>query len=50
MKALNSLLKRAAEVNFLYCSRVVDRGGKELVISNLLYVDDTLLFCEADKD
>ena len=31
-------------------SRIVDRRGEELVISQLLYADDTRLFCEADKN
>ena len=50
MEAFSGLLKHAVEGNFLFSSRIANRIGKELIISHLLYIDDTLLFCKVDKD
>ena len=50
MEALSNLFKLAVEGNYFTGCKVADRGGEELVISHILYADDTLLFCEADKD
>ena len=50
MEPLSCLINHAIEGNYLSGSKIADRRGEELVISHLLYVDDTLLFCEADKD
>ena len=50
MEALSCLINRVVEGNYLFGSRIADRRGEELVISYLLYADDTLLFCEANKD
>ena len=50
MEALSILLKHAIEGNFLSGSRVEIRGGEGEAISHLFYVDDTLLFCEPNKD
>ena len=41
---------RAVEGNYLSGSRIANGRGEELVISHLLYADDTLFFCETDKD
>ena len=49
MEAFSRLLKRAVEENYLSRSRIAERGGVEMSISHLLYADDTLLFCEANK-
>ena len=50
MEALSMLVQRAVEGNFLFGSRVAIRGGEGEVIAHLFYVDDTLLFCEPNKD
>ena len=38
------------EGNYLSGSKIAERGGVETSISHLLYTNDTLLFCEANKD
>ena len=50
IEALSNLISHAIEENYLSSGRIVDMSGEELVISHLLYVDDTLLFCAANKD
>ena len=50
MEALSRLLNRAVDGNYLSGSKIADRDGVGSVISHLLYVDDTLLFCGANKD
>ena len=50
MEALSCLINCAVEGNCLYGSRITDRRGGDLVIYHLLYADDTLIFCEANKD
>ena len=50
MEAFSRLLKRVVDGNYLSGSKIAERGGVESSISHLLYADDTLLFCEANKD
>ena len=47
MEALSGLIKRAVEDSFISGCRFKGRDGGELIISHLLYADDTVLFCEA---
>jgi hypothetical protein len=50
MEALNKLLMRAEEGHFLRGFEVQGRNNNPLMISNLLFADDTLIFCDADVD
>ena len=50
MEEFSRLLKLAVDGNYLSRSKIVERGGVESSISHLLYANDTLLFCEANKD
>ena len=50
MEALSQLLNRAVDGNYLSGSKIASRDGDGSVVSHLLYVDDTLLFCGASKD
>ena len=50
MEVLSCLLKRAVEGNFISGFKLGDRDGGELVISYLLYADDTIIFCEANSE
>jgi hypothetical protein len=50
MEALNKLLVRAEEGQFLRGFEVRGRSNDSLMISNLLFVNDTLIFYDADLD
>ena len=50
MEALTYLINRAVEGNYLFGSRTAVGRGEDLVISHLLYADDTLIFCKANKE
>ena len=50
MEALSGMLKRAVEGNFISGCRISGRVGGDIVISHLLYADDTILFCEANSE
>ena len=48
MEVLGCLLNRAVEGNYFAGSRIAVGRGEDLVISHLLYADDTLIFCQAN--
>ena len=50
MEARSCLLKRAMNGGFLLACQVGGRGGEGIQVSQLLFVDDTLVFCEASQD
>ena len=50
MKVFSCLLRRAISVGYLSGWRVRGRSGEGILISHLLFTDDTLVFCGAFKD
>ena len=50
MEALSCLIKRAVNGGFLKGCQVRGKGGEGVNISHLLFVDDTLVFCEASEE
>ena len=49
MEVLNCFLGRAKEGGLLTGFKLLRRNGEGLEISNLLFVDNTLVFCEASS-
>ena len=49
-EAFSSLVNKAALGSFLSRHRVRGRGRGEMMISHLLFVDDTLVFCGDSRD
>ena len=50
MEVLSRLIYKALEGSFLFGCKTEGRGEEELIISHLLYVDDTFLFYNANSD
>ena len=50
MEVLSTLLRRAGEGGFLSGCRLQGRGGGELTVSHLLFVDDTIIFYKTRKE
>ena len=50
MEVFSCLLKRAISGGYLSGWRVRGRSGEGILISHLLFVDDTFVFCEASQD
>ncbi|RVW72345.1 putative mitochondrial protein [Vitis vinifera] len=50
MEALSSILKRALQGGYLEGFMAGGRGGEGVVVSHLLFADDTLVFCDASKE
>ena len=49
MEALSSILKRALQGGFLK-GFMAGRGGEGVVVSHILFVNGTLVFCDASKE
>ena len=50
MEVFSCLLRRAISEGYLSGWRVRGRNGEGILISHLLFVDDTLVFCKASQD
>ena len=50
MEVFSCLLRRAISGGFLSGWRVRGRGGEGILISHLLFADDTLVFCEESHE
>lgn len=50
MEVWNRLLERAREGGYLSSFTVKGKGGEVVEMSHLLFVDDTLIFCEDSQD
>ena len=45
MEVLSALIRRAVQGNFISGCRLRGRGDAEIMVSHLLFADDTILFC-----
>ena len=50
MEVLSALIRRAADGGFISGCRFRGRGRMEINVSHLLFVDDTIIFCETRKE
>ena len=50
MEVLSTLIRRAVDGGFLSGCRLQGRGGVELIVSHLLFANDTIIFCETRKE
>ncbi|RVW57146.1 putative ribonuclease H protein [Vitis vinifera] len=50
MEVLSALIRRAVQGNFISGCRLRGRGDAEIMVSHLLFADNTIIFCEASKD
>ena len=50
MEALSSILKKALQGGFLEGFMASGRRGEGVVVSHILFVDGTLVFCDASKE
>lgn len=50
MEALSSILNKALQGGFLEDFMDGGRGGEGVVVSHILFADDTLVFCDASKE
>lgn len=49
MEGLSKMLEKARQLNWIQGFRVGSITCNQVIISHLSYVDDTLIFCEADR-
>ncbi|RVW42485.1 LINE-1 reverse transcriptase-like [Vitis vinifera] len=47
MEVLSTLIRKAVDGGFLSGCRLRGRGGVELIVSHILFADDTVIFCES---
>ena len=50
METLSCLINRVVRGGFLTGCRLRSKGGSGIQVSHLLFVDDTLVFCEDSQD
>ena len=50
MEAFSSLISRAEEKRFIRGFKVMGRRGEGVSVTHLLFADDTLLFCEDNRN